>query len=162
MSMAVDPAELRTETQNARDPIVVALDDVIADYHGALDQFVNGNPGPLHALFSSCADVSLANPVAPIARGWEQVVRTQEHASSQFHESGPIHFTRVVTHVTAELAFIVETERWTGKAGVMQESAPFALRVTTIFRPEEGRWKVLHRHADALTASRPVESIAQV
>jgi hypothetical protein len=32
------------------------------------------------------------------------------------------------------------------------EAAPYVLRVTTIYRRENGVWKVVHRHGDALTA----------
>jgi ketosteroid isomerase-like protein len=138
------------------------LDVVIGQYHGALDEFVNGHPDHLQTLFSHDDDVSLANPIAPIARGWEQVARTQTEASSQFLESGPTHFERLVTYVTPRLAFIVEMERFMGRTIAMEERAPMALRVTTILRPEDGTWKILHRHADALAASRPLESIAQV
>jgi ketosteroid isomerase-like protein len=38
---------------------------------------------------------------------------------------------------------------------------PWALRVTMIFRPEEGEWKVVHRHADPITTPRPAESVIQ-
>jgi hypothetical protein len=30
-----------------------------------------------------------------------------------------------------------------------------------IFRPEDGTWKVVHRHADPITAPRPVGSVIQ-
>jgi len=33
------------------------------------------------------------------------------------------------------------------------------LRVTTILRPEDGEWKIVHRHADAITTPQPVESL---
>jgi ketosteroid isomerase-like protein len=32
------------------------------------------------------------------------------------------------------------------------EPQPYVLRVTTIFRREDGEWKVVHRHGDALSA----------
>jgi ketosteroid isomerase-like protein len=140
---------------------VSQLDCIIDQYHGALDQFVNGNPMPLQELFSHRDDVSLANPVAPLARGWKQVSETQVRASSRFRESEATHFERLVTYVTSELAFIVEMERLQGKLNGMEGMRPIALRVTTIFRPEGGTWKVVHRHADPITSSRPMESIIQ-
>jgi hypothetical protein len=30
-----------------------------------------------------------------------------------------------------------------------------------IFRPEEGTWKVVHRHADPITTEQPAESVVQ-
>ena len=137
------------------------LDRIIERYHGALDEFVNGSPTRLQDLFSHRDDVSLANPVAPLARGWKEVSQTQEQASSQFRESEPIDFERLVTYVTSELAFIVEMERWRGTLVGMEDLHPIELRVTTIFRPEDGTWKIVHRHADPITSPRPLESIVQ-
>ena len=64
-------------------------------------------------------------------------------------------------YVTPELAYIVWIERVKAKLGGRQEIAPFDLRVTMIFRPEDGTWKVVHRHADPLTTARPAESVLQ-
>jgi ketosteroid isomerase-like protein len=63
--------------------------------------------------------------------------------------------------VTPELAYIVEIERVWAKLGTRQDIAPYALRVTTIFRQEDGTWKVVHRHADPITTARPAESLLQ-
>jgi hypothetical protein len=38
---------------------------------------------------------------------------------------------------------------------------PFDLRVTLILRPEEGTWKVVHRHADSMTMAQPIKSVVQ-
>jgi ketosteroid isomerase-like protein len=53
--------------------------------------------------------------------------------------------------VTSELAYVVEIERLKGKFGGGEDSILYDLRVTMIFRPEDGVWKVVHRHADQIT-----------
>jgi hypothetical protein len=60
--------------------------------------------------------------------------------------------------VTLELAYVVWVERNRGKLGGKEDVAPFDLRVTTIF-PEDGTWKIVHRHADPITTPRSAESV---
>jgi hypothetical protein len=52
----------------------------------ALAEFVKGNPEPVKELFSHRDDVTLANPLGPPARGWEQVAKTIEHAASNIRD----------------------------------------------------------------------------
>lgn len=137
------------------------LDEVIKRYQRALKEFVKGNPEPNKMMFSHREDVTLANPIAPPARGWEQVVATMEHAASNVEDGEISGFETVAKYVTPELAYVVWIERNEGRVGGSQDIVPFPLRVTTIFRPEDGTWKVVHRHADTVTSSRPVESLIQ-
>ena len=85
-----------------------------------------------------------------------------ERASKSFIRDGEItSFELVAKNVTPELAYIVWIEQTQGKVGEREDITPFALRVTTIFRPEEGTWKIVHRHADPITTSQPAESVIQ-
>jgi hypothetical protein len=63
--------------------------------------------------------------------------------------------------VTPDLAYTVEVESYRARVGRAEEIAPVAVRVTTIFRREDGDWKVAHRHADPITPPRPPESVIQ-
>ena len=137
------------------------FDEVVEQYHQALGEFAKGNPEPNKLVFSHREDVTLANPLGPPARGWEQVAATLERAASVIREGEVTGFDIVAKYVTPELAYIVWVERAKAKLGGRQDIVPFALRVTTIFRPEEGTWKVVHRHADPIITAQPVESILQ-
>jgi hypothetical protein len=48
-----------------------------------------------------------------------------------------------------------------GKVGDTDDLATVALRVTSIFRPEDGSWKIVHRHADPITTPQSPESVIQ-
>jgi ketosteroid isomerase-like protein len=137
------------------------FDAVLEEYQQALGEFVKGNPEPVKMRFSQREDVTLANPLGPPARGWEQVAQTIERAASQFRDGENVGFDLVAKYITPELAYIVWIERNKAKVGGRQEVSPLALRVTMIFRPEDGTWKVLHRHADPITTAQPIESVIQ-
>jgi ketosteroid isomerase-like protein len=143
---------------------MAAEDDVaelIEQYQLALGKFVKGNPEPVKKLFSHREDVSLANPLGPPARGWEQVAQTIERASSSFTDGEMVAFETVAKYVTPELAYAVWLEQAKVKLGGMKDFALSTLRVTMVFRPEDGTWKVVHRHADTITTAQPAETVLE-
>ena len=137
------------------------FDQVIEPYHLALGKIINGDPDGYKQLYSHRDDVTLANPFGPPARGWDEVAKTLERAASNFRDGEIVGFEPVAKYVTPELAYIVEVERSQTKIGGVEDLSPIALRVTTIFRPEDGTWKVVHRHADPITTPQPAESVIQ-
>lgn len=137
------------------------FDQVIEEYHRANSEFAKGNPGPLQQLFSHRDDVTLLDPSGGMQRGWEEVARRQERNAALFRDAEPSAFERIATYVTPELASIVEVERHRARVGGSEEIVTSTLRVTTLFRPEEGTWKVVHRHADPVNAPRLREALTQ-
>ena len=55
----------------------------------------------------------------------------------------------------------MDIERQEAKLGGNDAVTPFALRVTRIFRSEDGECKLVHRHADPITTPRHAESMIQ-
>ncbi len=137
------------------------VDQLIEQYQLGLDEFVKGNPKPVQDMFSHRDDVTLANPFGPPARGWDEVAATIERAASNIRDGEITSFDVISKLVTPELAYTVWIERVKAKMGGRQDVTPFALRVTMIYRPEEGEWKVVHRHADPITTAQPAESVIQ-
>ena len=127
----------------------------------AAGEFVKGNPEPVKKLWSRREDVTLANPYGPPVRGWEQVAKTIEYAASLRRDGEFVGSEIVARYVTPELAYVVQIERVKAKVGRSEDIAPIATRATMIFRPEDGTWKMVHRHADSITTAQPTESVIQ-
>jgi ketosteroid isomerase-like protein len=138
-----------------------AFDEFVERYHLALDEFSRGNTKPAQALYSHREDATLANPFGPVAKGWLQIEETMERAAANFREADAGSYETVARYETPELAYLVEVERFRAKVGGGHEFATGAVRVTSILRPEDGIWKIVHRHADPITTPRPAESVVQ-
>jgi ketosteroid isomerase-like protein len=137
------------------------VDELIEQWQLAAGEFIKGNPEPVKNLFSRREDVTLANPYGPPVRGWNKVAKTIEHASSLRSDGEFVGWEIVAKYVTAELAYVVQIERAEAKIGAREDITPYAVRATMIFRPEDGVWKVVHRHADPITTPQPAESVIQ-
>jgi ketosteroid isomerase-like protein len=137
------------------------FDEVLELYHLALDEIMKGSAEGYKRLYSRRDDVTLANPFGPPARGWDEVAPTLERAASHYRDGEATGFENVAKYITPELAYTVEIERCQAKVEGRDYVTPIAVRVTTIFRREEGEWKVVHRHADPITKAQPAESVIQ-
>jgi len=84
-----------------------------------------------------------------------------ERAASNFRDGEFVGSEIVAKYVTPELTYVVQLERTKAKVGGREDIAPFDLRATMILRPEDGTWKLVHRHADQITTSQPIESMVQ-
>jgi len=123
--------------------VVDDLDEVLEQFQLAQGEFLRGNTEPMKKLFSHQEDVTLNYPSTPTALGWEQVAATLERAASINRDGETTSFEIESKHVTSELAYVEAIER--GK-----DITPYALRSTMFFRPEEGTWKLVHRHASPI------------
>ena len=137
------------------------VDRLIEHYQLALHEFVKGDPKPVQQMFSHKEDVTLANPFGPPARGWDEVAAVGERAASRFRDGEIVGLETIEKYVTDGLAYVVRVERARAKVGGSEDITPITLRVTMIFRPEEGEWKIVHRHADPITTAQPAESVIQ-
>jgi ketosteroid isomerase-like protein len=129
------------------------------EYHRAGLEITNGDPGVYKELYSRADDATLANPFGPPARGWSEVSAALDGAAKNYRDGEVVGFENLSTVVTDELAYIVEIESYRARVGGSPDMTPVAVRVTTVFRREDGTWKVVHSHADPITTARPAESV---
>lgn len=144
------------------------LNDAIERYRDALRVYVKGDPEPVVSFFSEREDVTLANPLGPPRRGPTEVEAGIRDGASYFMEGGAMRFADVANqfeevsrYATPDLGYVVQVERVEGRLADGGEPVRISLRVTMIFRPEDGAWKVAHRHADPITTPRSIETTVE-
>jgi ketosteroid isomerase-like protein len=82
----------------------------------------------------------------PCKKGWRQVGKTTEWVASRFRD-GVVTAEYEVVHEGADLAYTVGYEI----GDVALDGAPVTrqrLRVTQIYRREDGQWRLVDRHGD--------------
>jgi ketosteroid isomerase-like protein len=94
-------------------------------------------------------------------RGWDKVKQHLEQAASTAREGEPLRYECISEYSTGDLGYNVELEWTRAKFGGAEEMTPVSLRATTIFRREDGEWKIVHRHADSTMTPRPIESVVE-
>src|SRR4051794_33794641 len=129
-------------------------------YHESVAAFIAGNPAAQKPLWSRRDDVTLANPLGPPAKGFERMWQHAEAASALVSEGEDYTFEPISVVETPDLAYEVGIVRNRVRLGDAPEKVPVSLRVTTVFRREDGEWKIVHRHADSITDDRSIQSIA--
>ena len=131
---------------------MLATDDfqhTLDQMEAALSQFVMGNPTPYQACWSQAEDVSIFGGWGAYERGWEQVGSRLDWAASRFR-GGILTFERLAQGMSGDLAYNVWLEKNVARVVGQEDRGPVVLLVTHLYRREEGSWKVIHRHADAI------------
>src|SRR5215212_11511518 len=98
------------------------FDEVLEQYHLALDEIMKGSPDGYKRVYSHREDVTLANPFGPPARGWDEVREAQERGAAVFRDGEVWAFETVAKYSTPELACILWIERTNAKVGGQRRS----------------------------------------
>jgi len=139
--------------------LAVDLTGLIEQTHTALGAFVRGDPEPFKSLYSRKDDIIIANPFGPPAKGWTMAAAAMDRAAANYRDGEALGFDRISEYGTETLACVMEIERYRVKVGGAATFTSFAARVTTVFRREEGTWRVVLRHADPTTSARAPNSV---
>jgi ketosteroid isomerase-like protein len=106
----------------------------------------NGDVTPRMEMWSTQDPVTLFGAVKSIS-GWDEVSQAFRWLASRFSDCTAFRFELVAAGVSGDLAYTVGYEHTeVAMDGVPAE--PYTLRVTHVYRRENGEWKIVHRHAD--------------
>jgi ketosteroid isomerase-like protein len=113
--------------------------------YAALHSLVQGDPAPMRDVWSHRDDVTTFLGFGGREQGWEQVQERFDWVAKRFG-GGPTRTTELAIGSSGDLGYTIELEH--RDLLVDGQRTQFTLRVTHVYRREDGAWKVVHRHAD--------------
>lgn len=122
-------------------------DDARTACQAALGELVEGKSEPFKALWSHSPDTVIMGAFGGYERGWDAVGARLDWASRGINATNRA-VENVVTIIGTDLACTVDLEHMDRTVhGTVHRRT---LRCTQVYRREDGRWKVVVRHADEL------------
>jgi len=112
--------------------------------------YINGDADPLGEISTRHSPATFFKPSGDYFEGAEAVWSQYERDATYFERGSEGQLE--ILHMAAcdGLAYWVGFQRATAHLRGRPEAIPFDLRVTELFRWEDGTWKLIHRHADPL------------
>jgi ketosteroid isomerase-like protein len=118
----------------------------------------NGDVEPRLAMWSTRAPVTVLGAMRS-ASGWDEVSQLFRWLGSHFSDCTSYRFELVAAGVSGDLAYTAGYEHTSVSwDGVPLE--PYILRVTHVYRRENGEWKIVHRHADRVSSDQSPPDVA--
>jgi NAD(P)H-dependent FMN reductase/ketosteroid isomerase-like protein len=123
--------------------------DFMKDREIAANAYVCGDPKPLDAITLQTGDASFFPPSGGTVRGAQNVSARYDADAKSFAKGSCTDFDVMQSGADGDFAF------WTGLQiaevrmnGRREKPVHMRLRITEVFRFQDGGWKLVHRHAD--------------
>lgn len=116
--------------------------------------FVNGDISPLDEIATQVSPATIFDPMGNVVEGADEVNAANESGAKHFEPGGENRFEILQMSASDKIAFWSGIQRSKIRMKGKTEPVPMDLRVTEVFRRENGEWKLVHRHADSLAESK--------
>jgi NAD(P)H-dependent FMN reductase/ketosteroid isomerase-like protein len=123
------------------DEFMKKRDEIARDY-------VNGEPEPLDKIVSRRDPATFFSPKGNIDQGAGAVASSYKAGAKMFSKPGTSELKVLQSGSSGDLAFWTGLQHARVRMGRDGEVVPMTLRITEVFRFEDGGWKLAHRHAD--------------
>jgi ketosteroid isomerase-like protein len=121
------------------------LDEMLPRQRAAEQAIHNGDAEPRLALWSRRDPVTVFG--AKMSRsGWSDLEQLFRKVASWFSDSTEYEFEVIAAGASGDLAYTGGYER--NRVKVDGEPRTYTLRVTHVYRREDGQWRIVHRHGD--------------
>jgi ketosteroid isomerase-like protein len=119
---------------------------------------INGDPGPRLVMWSTQDPVTVFGAEKSVV-GSEEAQQAFRWLATRFSNCTDYRFELVAAGASGDQAYTLGYERFSFSmdGGPVE---PITLRVTHVYRREDGEWKIVHRHADVPPTGRPLRADA--
>jgi ketosteroid isomerase-like protein len=119
---------------------------------------INGDPAPRLAMWSTQDPVTVFGAEKSVI-GSEEARQVFRWLATRFSNCTDYRFELVAAGASGDLADTLGYERFSFSmdGGPVE---PITLRVTHVYRREDGEWKIVHRHADVPPTGQPLRADA--
>jgi ketosteroid isomerase-like protein len=124
-----------------------SLEDATRAFYAALNDTLGGNVEPMLQLWSHADDVTYMSPFGELLVGWEPI-RASWQAQADQRLGGSVEPEELHHFASDTLGFVVGFER--GSVEIDGKAAPVNIRATSMYRVEDGGWKMIGHHTDPL------------
>jgi ketosteroid isomerase-like protein len=116
----------------------------------------HGDAGSRKETWSQHDPVTLFGAAVALRRGWSEIDETFHWLAGRFDGKRLEHYDLelVAAGASGDLAYTVSFEHKTFVSD--GEAMSYTLRVTHVYRREDGRWRIVHRHGDTPPEGTPL------
>jgi ketosteroid isomerase-like protein len=115
--------------------------------------YVSGDPEPLGRVVAQQLPATFFSPRGDVTTGAQEVWGDMNGTASSFASDSENRFETLDSAADADSGYWIGFQRSQANMRGQDQPVPFDLRVTEVYRRENGQWKLVHRHADPLKQS---------
>jgi NAD(P)H-dependent FMN reductase/ketosteroid isomerase-like protein len=110
--------------------------------------FVNGESASLEKIVVRHDPATFFSPAGDVEKGASKVASIHKKSAKMFSRPGKSKLEILQSGASGNLAFWTGLQHAEVRKGPKGDKIPMTLRITEVFRYEDGSWKLAHRHAD--------------
>lgn len=128
------------------------FEDFLKRRQAASDAWTQGDPAPLRPMLAHDLPATFFGPLGGFTAGAAAVAALYDRDSAMFAAGSDFAFEPLLYAASDDIGCWVGFMRGTARMKGSTDAIPMALRVTEVFRREDGAWTLVHRHADSLAS----------